>query len=172
MIWGTENVNREANKFHILNTLPSHDGGHVPMLSLSGVRTTEMVISEAGSPSDTCIKAPSYLVLVTARQMFWKGDRLIQLVVCPQVEMKLVPEIEPKWTVTWWFNSFLIKRTLRSYKASGFTTTCHTCIECSLWSHSTHYPVPSSFCLHIRQSSTISHALSLPPKFIYEGKGA
>lgn len=39
-------------------------------------------------------------VLATAEQLFGKGDCFVQLVVCPQVGMKLVPEIEPKQTVT------------------------------------------------------------------------
>lgn len=140
-----------------------------PCLSLSGVRTTEMVISEVGSPSDTCIKSSKLSSPCDGKANALKRGPPHPISCLSPSGNEICPRNRTKVN---WFNSFLIRRTFRSYKAPGFTMTCHTCVECSLWSHSTHYPVPSSFCLHIRQSSTISHALSLPPKFIYEGKGA
>lgn len=45
----------------------------LPCLSLSGVRTTELVTSEAGSPSDTCIKTPSYSSPRDSKTNAWEG---------------------------------------------------------------------------------------------------
>lgn len=112
-------------------------------------------------------------VLAAAEQLFGKRDCFVQLVVCPQVGMKLVPEIEPKQTVTCWFNSFLITKKFWSHEVPGFTMTypyLHRMF--TLVTFTLCYPSfliflsPSTFQLAL----PFSHVFPPPPKCVYEEK--
>lgn len=170
--WDTEK--KEVNEFDILNTLLLCDERHAPM--------SQPVGSEDQRPGDFRSwfsirhfqkKLRVIPVLATAEQLFGKGDGFVQLVVCPQVGMKLVPEIEPKQTVTCWFNSFLIRKNFWSHEAPGFMKTHPYLHRMFAWVTLTLcYPSfliflsPSTFQLAL----PIFHVVPPPPKFVYEKK--